>query len=252
MLQPFDVNPQEQKMPFFWISVLHSSTPIAILLCIALICKLFPITTEDWKIKNECILVFFLILFTGIAQFFIRDIIYDNPNNWSWRYLTEEVCNTFIAGLFLAPIIISINLNRQQLKNNQKADHISSTINEIKKDQTNTLITIETEVKSEKFVFESHHFIYAKAEGNYCEIFLKKDDTITKLIKRIPIKNLEMQLSILPFVIKTHRSILLNINYIKKVTGNAQGYKVQLKDCQDTVPVSRNFIQSFGQATTQQ
>jgi len=252
LLQPFDVNPQEQKMSFFLISILHSSTPILIVLCIALVCKLFPKTTEDWKIKNECILVFFLILFTGIAQFFIRDIIYDNPNNWSWRYLREEVYNTFIAGLFLAPIIISINLNRQQLKNNQKADRISSAINEVKKDQTNTSITIETEVKSEKFVFDSHNFIYAKAEGNYCEIFLKKDDTITKLIKRIPIKNLEIQLSTLPFVIKTHRSILLNINYIEKVTGNAQGYKVQLKGNFDTVPVSRNFIRSFGHATTQQ
>ncbi|OOG68966.1 LytTR family DNA-binding domain-containing protein [Flavobacterium sp. A45] len=249
MLQPFDVNPQEQKMHYFWICCIHSFSPIFVLLCIALICKLFPKATDDWKIKNECILVFFLLLFTGITQFLIRDVIYDNPMNWSWRYFIEEISNTFIAGIFLAPIIISINLNRQQLKNSQKADRISSSITDVKKIQNNTTITIETEVKSEKFVFESHSFIYAKAEGNYAEIFLKKDDKVQKLIKRIPIKNLEMQLSTFPFIIKTHRSVLLNLNYIEKVTGNAQGYKVQLKDSSDTVPVSRNFIQSFETAT---
>jgi hypothetical protein len=249
MLQPFDVNPQEQKMHYFWICCLHSFSPIFVLLCIALICKLFPKVTDDWKIKNECILVFFLLLFTGVTQFLIRDVIYDNPMNWSWRYFIEEISNTFIAGIFLAPIIISINLNRQQLKNSQKAERISSSITDVKEIQNNTSVTIETEVKSEKFVFESHSFIYAKAEGNYAEIFLKKDDKVQKLIKRIPIKNLEMQLSTFSFIIKTHRSVLLNLNYIEKVTGNAQGYKVQLKDCPDTVPVSRNFIQSFETAT---
>lgn len=249
MLQPFDVNPQEQKMHYFWICFIHSSSPILVLLCISLICKLFPQTTDDWKIKNECILVFFLVLFTGITQFLIRDVIYDNPMNWSWRYFIEEISNTFIAGIFLAPIIISINLNRQQLKNRQKAERISSTITEVKEIQNDTSITIETEVKSEKFVFESNNFIYAKAEGNYAEIFLKKEEKVQKLIKRIPIKNLEMQLSAFPFIIKTHRSVLLNLNYIEKVTGNAQGYKVQLKNCPDTVPVSRNFIQSFETAT---
>lgn len=249
MLQPFDVNPQEQKMHYFWICFIHSSTPILILLCAALICRLFPKATEDWKIKNECVLVFFLVLFTGIAQFLIRDLIYNNPLNWSWRYFIEEISNSFIAGVFIAPIILSINLNRQQTKNSQKADLISSSITEVKELQNSTLVTIETEVKSEKFDFESHSFIYAKAEGNYAEIFLKKEDKIQKLIKRIPIKNLEMQLSAFPFIIKTHRSVLLNLNFIEKVTGNAQGYKVQLKDCPDTVPVSRNFIQSFETAT---
>lgn len=249
MLQPFDVNPKEQKMPYFWISFIHSSSPILILLCIALICKFFPKKTEDWKIKNEFIIVFFLVLFTGITQFLIRDVIYNNSENWSWRYFKEEVFNTFIAGIFICPIVISINLNRQQLKNKQKADLISATITDNKELQNNRSITIETEVKSEKFNFESHSFIYARAEGNYAEIFLKEEEKVNKLIKRIPIKNLEMQLSSFSFIIKTHRSVLLNLNYIEKVTGNAQGYKVQLKGCSDMVPVSRNFIQSFDSVT---
>jgi hypothetical protein len=245
MLQPFDVNTKEHKMTYFWISFIHSSSSLLILLC-----KMFPKKTEDWKIENEFIVVFFLVLFTGIAQFLIRDVIYNNPENWSWRYFREEVFNTFIAGAFIGPIVVSINLNRQLLKNKEKADLISATITEDKELQKNTIVTIVTEVKSEKFVFESHSFIYAKAEGNYAEIFLKKDETVNKLIKRISLKNLEMQLSTFPFIIKTHRSVLLNLNYIEKVTGNAQGYKVQLKGCSDAVPVSRNFIQSFDSATS--
>ena len=252
MLQPFDVNIQEHKMDYFWISVIHSASPLFILVCMALLFRLFPKKTDEWNVKNEFLLILFLVLFTGIAQFLIRDVIYDNPENWSWKYFKEEILNTFIAGLFLGPIIISMNANRQQLINRQKAAHISSSLTDVKEHQNNATITIETEVKSEKFAFEIDTFIYAKAEGNYAEIFLKKEDSVQKLIKRIPIKNLETQLAAFPFIIKTHRSVVLNLNHIENVTGNAQGYKVKLKDCSDTVPVSRNFIESFDLATTLQ
>lgn len=250
LLQPFDVNPEEQKMPYFWICAIHSTTPLVVLLCIAFVYSLIPKTIDAWKIKHEIVLIFFLVLFTGMSQFLIRDIVYDNPRNWSWEYFTEEVLNSFIAGIFLAPILISINLNRQQLRNQQKANQISASITDGKEIQPNTIVAIETEVKSEKFSFDSNSFIYAKAEGNYAEIFIKKDGKVSKLIKRIPLKNLELQLADFPFIIKTHRSILLNLNYIESISGNAQGYKVQLKDCEELVPVSRNYIQSFESVAT--
>lgn len=250
MLQPFDVNPDEQKMNYFWICVIHSSSPMLILICMASILRLFQKATEDWKVKNEFILILLLIILTGITQFFFRDIVYKNPDNWSWRYFKEELTNAIIAGIFLAPVIISVNLNRQQFKNQQRANRISEKITETKEIVPNSIISIETEVKSEKFSFDSNSLIYAKAEGNYAEIYLQKENGIDKLTKRISLKNLETQLNGFSFIIKTHRSILLNVNYIENVSGNAQGYKVQLKNCPETVPVSRNYIQSFETKTT--
>ena len=250
LLQPFDVNPDEHKMNYFWICVIHSGTPLLLLSCIALVLKPFPKTSDNWKVKKEFILILSLVLLTGITQFIFRDIIYNNPDNWSWKYFKEEVMNSLIAGVFLAPVIISINLNRQQLRNKSTALRISASIQEVKEPQSNTIVFIETEVKSEKFSFDSNMFIYAKAEGNYAEIFLKKENECHKLTKRISLKNLEAQLSSFTYIIKTHRSILLNVNYIENVSGNAQGYKVQLKNCTETVSVSRNYIPSFEKETT--
>lgn len=249
LLQPFDVNPDEQKMSYFWICLIHSSTPIVVILVLAVVYRFFPRTTDDWKIKNEFVFVFFLVLFTGIGQFLLREVVYHNPLNWSWRYFKEELANTFIAGLFLMPIIFSINLNRQQIKNQQKANQISAAIVDLRELQPSSEVSIETEVKSERFTFDSNSFIYAKAEGNYADIYLKSEDKISKLTKRIALKKLETQLADFPFIIKTHRSVLLNLNYIDSVSGNAQGYKVTLKDCPEAVAVSRNYIQSFESKT---
>ncbi len=249
LLQPFEVNTAEHKMSYFWICVIHSSSCLPLLIGMAAVLKLFPKTTDLWKVKKEFIFILSLVILTGIMQFLIRDIIYNNPDNWSWRYFKEEVLNTLIAGIFLVPILISFNLNRQQIRNQQKAHIISAGIHEAKEPELHTIVTIETEVKSEKFSFDSNRFIYAKAEGNYAEIYLQKDLEVSKLIKRISLKSLETQLSGFSFIIKTHRSILLNVNCIENVSGNAQGYKVQLKNCSETVPVSRNYIPSFEKET---
>ncbi|MCL9806584.1 LytTR family transcriptional regulator [Flavobacterium amniphilum] len=245
LLQPFDVNFSEHKIPNFWICVVHSTTPIVLFFGIAFICRFLPETTDNWTIKKEIVLIFFLVLCTGISQFLIRDIIYNNPDNWSWHYLREEVSNSFLAGLFIGPLIIFINLNRQQHKNSENANRIAATLPHVEEVPADTTVTIETEVKSEKFSFDINSFIYAKAEGNYAEIFLNEDGKTNKLIKRIPIKNLETQLNAFPFIVKTHRSVLLNLNQIENVSGNAQGYKVTMKDCLEPVPVSRNYIQTF-------
>ncbi|WP_300564508.1 LytTR family DNA-binding domain-containing protein [Flavobacterium sp.] len=249
LLQPFDVNTAEHKMNYFWICVIHSSSCLPLLVGMAAVLKLFPKTTDHWKVKKEFVFILSLVILTGITQFLLRDIIYTNPDNWSWRYFKEEVLNTLIAGVFLAPILISINLHRRQLRNTLNANRISAAIHEAKEPESHTIVTIETEVKSEKFSFDSTSFIYAKAEGNYAEIYLQKESEVSKLIKRISLKSLETQLSGFSFIIKTHRSVLLNVNCIENVSGNAQGYKVQLKNCSETVPVSRNYIPSFEKET---
>lgn len=250
LLQPFDVNIQEQKMHYFWICLIHSVNPLLVLFTISFVYRFFPKATDHWKIRKECVFILAFVFFTGITQFLFRDLIYDNPRNWSWHYLAEEVLNAFLAGLFLGPIVILINVNRQQAKNQQKANRISEVLAEVKEIQPNAMVWIETELKSEKFSFDSNSFIYAKAEGNYADIYLKKEQGLQKLTKRISLKSLESQLRDFPFIIKTHRSVLLNLNCIETVSGNAQGYKVTLKDCPDTVPVSRNYIRTFESETT--
>ena len=46
-----------------------------------------------------------------------------------------------------------------------------------------------------------------------------------------------------PYIVKTHRSFLVNCNYIKEVKGNAKGYQLQIDSY--TIPVSRNLISYF-------
>lgn len=244
IFKPFDVYVPEQKMHYFWISAIHSIVPILVIALASAFIKLTRSLSDDWLLWKEFLLIFIILLLTGTGQFLVRDIIYDNPNNWSWLYFFEEVRNTCLVGMLFVAILISLNLNRLLIKNQRNALLMATGLdNENIKGSGDILIS--TQLKSDDFVLNPNTFLFAKADGNYVEVYYNNHESVQKFIKRIPIKNLEKQLQNIPFIVKTHRSYLVNINQIETISGNAQGYKLKLKRIDEIVPVSRYSISTF-------
>ena len=59
---------------------------------------------------------------------------------------------------------------------------------------------------------------------------------------RTSLKNAEELLREHKFIFKCHRSFMVNINYIDKIEGTIQGYKIYLENLDFSVPVSKNFV----------
>ncbi|SED22546.1 LytTr DNA-binding domain-containing protein [Tenacibaculum sp. MAR_2009_124] len=232
--EPFEVYQPEHKMGYFWITLIHSCTPVFIVF-VFLSLKTSQSSKENWTIKKEILLIAFFLLFVGVVQFLIRDIIYDNPNNWSLRYFYEEIRNTFLVGILFAFILVPINYHRLNTKNSRNAYAFNTS-------KTITSISNKNPSHINELGIDPQTILYAKADGNYIELFLSDGD---KILKRLTMKSLENILKSYPNYIKTHRSYIVNINQIDTVTGNAQGYKLQLKNCSNIIPVSRNMISKF-------
>ncbi|MDC1161888.1 LytTR family DNA-binding domain-containing protein [Tenacibaculum sp.] len=235
--EPFNVEYSEHKMSYFWVSIIHSITPTFVLFAIYIIGKLLKLESK-WNIVKEAILISLFFIIVGLVQFLIRDIIYDNKNNWSLHYLYEEIRNTFLVGTLFVTILIPINFNRLNAKHSNNANTLNIAINDI----SSVTNQVKNSIKVNDFELEIDQFMFAKSEGNYLEIYLNKQYQNKKLI-RVTLKNLEVLLETYPNIIKTHRSYLVNCNYIEKIDGNAQGYQLQISKY--IVPVSRSLIANF-------
>ena len=242
IFKPFEVYIPEHKMDYFWISFIHACSPVVILSFFTLY-KIPSKTEENWNFRKEILLISLILFLVGIAQFLIRDIIYDNPNNWSWRYLYEEIRNTFLIGTLFAIFLTSLNYNRLNTIHIRNASALNLS-NKVLKPTTNSIVFIKTQVKSDAFKLNLNSLLFAKADGNYVEMYLN-ENKINKVIKRITLKELESTLEPYPNIIKTHRSYLVNLHHVKNVVGNAQGYKLRIKNYDVKIPVSRNLIQKF-------
>lgn len=245
LFEPFIVNTKEHKMPYFWICAVHSFNAIAAVLLMVLILFFTRPSYDNWTVGKDLMFLFFVLLFIGIAQFLVRDLIYDNPRNWSTGYLLEEVRNTFLIGGLIIIILVSLNFNRlyYQNKANAQAIKLNPSINIIK--QSPGTFFLSTQLKADDFELDLERFLYARSDKNYVEFFLSSEEDSEKLLKRMTIKELDRQLASLKKLFRCHRSYLVNLEKIQGVEGNAQGYRLKLRGSEHRVPVSRNLIREF-------
>ncbi len=243
--EPFQVNVTEHKINSIWILVIHAFIPFPIVYIYFSVINSTKNANTHWTLGKELFNLSVILLIIGVINFLIRDVIYTNPDNWSFRYFGEEIRNTFLVGTLLLFILLPLNLERLINKHTAHIKKIS--LNTIQENSTATVI-IKNEVSNEDFELDIKDFIFAKVESNYTEVFTFSSDKINKRLIRITLKDLEGQLQLLSCVFRTHRSYLVNLDAITSISGNAQGYQLVIKNCSVTIPVSRSNIKRFNAA----
>jgi len=241
IFEPFGIYYPEHKMHYFWICVIHSLVPFILILISSFFLSIKM--ENEWKIKHEFVYLIVLLVCIGIVQFLVRDIIYDNPHNWSWRYFFIEIKNTLYVGMLFIWLLVPITHALLRYRNKQKVERSNFRKSILKNGVTE--IKIETLVKNDTFNLNPQLLQFAKSEGNYTEFYVKKGNKVEKIFVRISLKHLENQLSGFDFIIRTHRSYLVNLNAVTNVSGNAQGFKLQFNEADITAHVSRKMIDDF-------
>lgn len=244
LFEPFVVYEPEHRMNYIFICLIHGAIPAILFYVFFYFIQFIPSVEEKWNVLYEITAMFFLLVLIGIGQFLIRDIIYNNPRNWSWRYLLEEIRNTLLVGVLLNFIFVPVNFLRlNRISKNQAA--ALQEINRPQEHELPSVVPIQTMVKADDFLLDARQLLFIRAEKNYVELYLLNGTTINKTLKRISMKEIESQTAGLRFLMKTHRSYLVNLLAVEQVAGNAQGYRLKLKHCSYPVPVSRNMIPVF-------
>ncbi len=241
--EPFVVNNLEHKINYIWILLIHAFIPLPIAYLYFHFMHNIIKENINWSLGKEIFNLSIILLIIGIIGFLIRDLIYDNPKNWSFRYFKEEIRNTFLIGFLLLIIVLPLNLERLVYKYTSSLKKLIPKTSY--KESKGILISIKKTTSNEKLEFNVKDFLFAKVESNYTEIYTYSSIGIDKVLIRITLKELEEELKSISYMFKTHRSYLVNLKTIESISGNAQGYQLVLKNCSITVPVSRSKVTNF-------
>lgn len=241
--EPFDVNPEEHRLDYLFICLIHATNPLILGLIFFNLFNAFKINEQAWTIGKELCLLGLFLFIVGIGSFLVRDLIYTNPDNWSMRYVYEEIRNTFLVGMLILFILLPLNLKHLLNKYEQAAKRLS-----LKKKadlHENQSVKLVTEIEADQIEFNLDDFVYAKMDGNYALIYLNHSDKFEQHLIRITLNELEKQVAKSNAIFRSHRSYLVNKEYIETVKGNAQGYQLGLKGRAEKIPVSRSRISAF-------
>lgn len=151
---------------------------------------------------------------------------------------------TFLIGVFPVSAIVLINFQRKKTQNVQTSGAINATLIETKiasgDREPNALIILEGENKGERSEFFASDLLYLKAADNYVEVHYSRNARPDRIVIRGALRAFENQLASWPQFMRCHKSYIVNLALVKRVSGNAQGLKLQLMDDVE-VPVSRSL-----------
>lgn len=107
---------------------------------------------------------------------------------------------------------------------------------------SNKHIEIISESESDNFRIQVSEIVFVKSADNYVEIGYHDAGTVKKRMLRNTLRNVEQQLSEFNNFIRTHRSSLVNIQYIEKLNKNFNSYWLSIDKTKETIPVSRQYL----------
>ncbi len=250
LFKPFGAYEPEQKVSYFLICFLHALMPSLIIyayyFCLSFVYE-HTSMLKEWTLLREYAHLAIVFFLAGLASFLLRSFIYNNPDNWSWHYLGEEIGNCYLAGiLFYLILLFAGAYFRSDKASITTGENLTHTRPGNERATTGKAeVFIKTQVQQDDFSFDPAQLLFAKADGNYIELTLCVDNQISTELKRIFLKQFEAQLILYPFLFRCHRAYLVNLQQIKKVTGNAQGYTLLLNMTEERVPVSRAQLEMF-------
>lgn len=200
---------------------------------------------KDWTVGREIFVNILGILMIATANMFFDSTV--NVYPVSSNVFLHWIWMTFLVGL--GPIIITVAvkqsiLNRRHLEGAEKFNtqlRSSSLPQQTNNPEPKSALTLSGDNQSESLSLTPSSLLYLEASDNYVRLFFEENQKLENTLIRSTLKKMEGQLSTHPQFFRCHRTYLVNLNRVEKVSGNAQGYKLHLSGTDILVPVSRSL-----------
>ena len=190
---------------------------------------------QNWTIGREVVSIFFLLLLITIGNAFLSGITFGIRLQANDFFLM--LLYVILLGFFPISIGILINYIYKLKKYSQPVVVQQNPISAV-----TALNKIKLIAENEKDTLEinSEDLCFIESSDNYSTIHFLKNNTLQKELLRSSLSRLETQIES-PKIVRCHRSYIVNMDKVARVSGNAQGYKFHLNPVELTVPVARKY-----------
>ena len=200
------------------------------------------IPAENWKLKHTFYSSLWNISTIAIGNYFYMVFTSDLENNFA--ELFAVLYYTLSIGVFPVLIILIYSEHKMLISNQKKAAKTTSIIENrslksLTKAPAKGVIELRADISSDDFILDSKALLFIKADGNYSTFVMENNREKKEIIKRISLKSVEEQIKNHSELIRCHRSYIIHIDRVKKVSGNARNINLHFDDSSLLVPVSR-------------
>ena len=185
------------------------------------------------------------ILSVGIgSNYLIRKWLQDRKLRRKNLFLIELAMSfstiTFVTlAVFLTRIVVIVRELLLVVKA-ETIDYSELDINE----ESDPIISLKNLSTSDVSSFFLSEFIYANSDGNYVELHLMKNNTISFTLLRCTLKSFSENFEKHESCLRCHRSYFVNMNKVRKIVRENNSARLIIMDSIISIPVSRGQIKN--------
>ncbi|SFN49373.1 transcriptional regulator, LytTR family [Chryseobacterium oleae] len=196
---------------------------------------------KDWNIGLELLKLIGIIFLASILSYFYNSIFISHVKlsfiNYLYMFLYCLALGIPISTIYILSRYIYLkNIHEKTADQVSKklAEHPQPTDHKLNK-------ALNISANSTNLQIPESHFLCALSMENYCSVYFIENNQIKKVLIRISLSNLLNQVQT-DYIKRCHRSYIVNLDKVKNIKGNAQGYRLFLSEIDFDIPVSRSFI----------
>ena len=203
------------------------------------------IVIKKFTLRNTILWISWITFLTSISSSIINDI---TSNQGHFHIVGFIVYMGIIFGITIIPM--SLLILAHYIYTIKKQIKISSQINKkiLEKSKISNgteTITIEASNKRENISLLINNFLYITSADNYIDVYYLEGNAIKHNLLRNTLNNIEKQTSNNQSIHRCHKSYIVNMTKIDSVLGNASGYKINLKNTDLLVLISRKYKENI-------
>jgi hypothetical protein len=199
-----------------------------------------PFREARWTVGKEILSTGWTFLSIGLGNYAYNHVLFGTTPHLGG--LLGMIGATFLVGIFPATGITLLNYIQRLRRYGAPPQPVPATPEEQRRDQ---MLTVELVAENERdrLVVPASDLFYIESTDNYATVvFRRQDGQLCRQLLRGSLSRLEGQIGP-DFVVRCHRSFIVNLHRVQSVSGNAQGYKLHLDAFGLVVPVARRFTE---------
>ena len=241
IFQPFGLN--NYHSPDKTLQLIGMGFIVTILLSVNLLAIpkiISSVFSEDrWNIGREITWNIWLSVTTILGSSFYWVLV--TGQTVSAAYIYRASLNSLVFTLFLTPISVLCVMSNYIRSLKRKLERAEEVTRSLQSSQTKSFthpLELLSETGKEKLKMPVDKLLFIQSCDNYANVVRQKNGSTTEKLLRSSLKNIEEQIT-LPFVVRRHRSFIVNLSLVRAITGNSRNYTLSLKNYHTPIPVSR-------------
>ncbi len=107
------------------------------------------------------------------------------------------------------------------------------------------LVIRSANLSDPELMITHHDFYYARTADNYVEVYHQSAGKTIRTVVRATLKEIDTAVSQYGHCVRCHKSYIVNLEQVVRVSGNAQGYRLHFSNHDHEVPVSRSKAETL-------